>query len=162
MSTFVLIISAGGNILYGGTAEVQCPIPRSMGATNEEIADAIGVSKRTIIRWAKEHESFGKALAEGKAVSDAKVIRSLYKRATGYDYTEEKKIVEVDADGNVKPVRVETTKKHVPPDVAAQCFWLKNRQRERWQDRPQDYIQGGDSNDTEVQIYLPDNGRDDT
>ena len=106
----------------------------AMGATNEEIADAIGVSKRTIIRWAKEHESFGKALAEGKAVSDAKVIRSLYKRATGYDYT----------------------------DVAAQCFWLKNRQRERWQDRPQDYIQGGDGNDTEVQIYLPDNGRDDT
>ena len=31
----------------------------AMGATNEEIADAIGVSKRTIIRWAKEHESFG-------------------------------------------------------------------------------------------------------
>lgn len=82
--------------------------------------------------------------------------------ATGYEYTEEKKIVEVGADGNVKPVRVETTKKHVQPSVAAQCFWLKNRQRERWQDRPQDYIQGSEGNDTEVRIYLPDNGRDDT
>ena len=61
----------------------------AMGATNEEIAEAMGVSKRTIIRWAKDHESFGKALAEGKAVSDAKVIRSLYKMATGYEYTEE-------------------------------------------------------------------------
>ena len=32
----------------------------AMGATNEEIALAMGVSERTIMRWAKEHESFGK------------------------------------------------------------------------------------------------------
>lgn len=134
----------------------------AMGATNEEIAEAMGISKRTILRWAKDHELFGRALAEGKAVSDAKVIRSLYKMATGYEYTEEKKIVEIDADGNVKPVRVETTKKHVQPSVAAQCFWLKNRQRQNWQDRPQDYIPAGGDNDTEVKIYLPDNGRDDS
>ena len=134
----------------------------AMGATNEEIAAAMGISKRTILRWTKDHESFGKALAEGKGVSDAKVIRSLYQRATGYDYTEEKKIVEYDKEGNVKPVKVEKTTKHVPPDVAAQCFWLKNRQRQNWQDRPQNYIQDGDDNDTEVMIYLPDNGRDDS
>lgn len=66
----------------------------AMGATNEEIALAMGVSERTIMRWAKEHESFGKALGEGKGVSDAKVIRSLYERATGYEYEEEKKIIE--------------------------------------------------------------------
>ena len=29
----------------------------AMGATNEEIALAMGVSERTIMRWAKEHES---------------------------------------------------------------------------------------------------------
>ena len=131
----------------------------AMGATNEEIADAMGVSKRTILRWAKEHESFGKALAEGKGVSDAKVIRSLYQRATGYEYTEEKKIVEMDPkDGSVKPIRVETVKKHVPPDVAAQCFWLKNRQRDRWQDRPEQITD--QSAEDDVVIYLPDNGRD--
>lgn len=133
----------------------------AMGATNEDIADAIGISKRTIIRWTKDHESFCKALAEGKAVSDAKVIKSLYQRATGYDYTEEKKVVEVDKDGNVKPIRIETVKKHVPPDVAAQCFWLKNRQREHWKDRPQDDPNREDGNCPEVKIYLPDNGRGD-
>lgn len=131
----------------------------AMGATNEEIADAMGVSKRTIIRWSKEHESFGKALAEGKGVSDAKVIRSLYQMATGYEYTEEKKIVEYDTDGSVKPVRVEKTKKHVPPSVAAQCFWLKNRQRDRWQDRPE--LVPEQAAEDDVQIYLPDNERGD-
>lgn len=133
----------------------------AMGATNDEIASAMGVSVRTIIRWAKNHESFGKALSEGKGVSDAKVIRSLYQRAIGFEYEEEKRIVEYDKDGNVKPVRVEKTKKKVPPDVAAQCFWLKNRQRDHWQDRPMDYIQQNSGDDAQVQIYLPDNGRDD-
>jgi hypothetical protein len=132
-----------------------------MGATNEEIADAMGISKRTIIRWTKEHESFGKALAEGKGVSDAKVVRSLYERATGYEYTEEKQTAKVDKDGNKKIIKVETTKKYVPPNVGAQIFWLKNRQRDRWMDRPQDYIDTASENDTEVQIYLPDNGRGD-
>ena len=76
----------------------------AMGATNEEIAKAMGVSKRTIIRWSQDHESFGSALAQGKGVSDAKVIRSLYQRAVGYEYEEEKKIIEYDKDGNVKAV----------------------------------------------------------
>ena len=98
----------------------------AMGATNEEIALAMGVSERTIMRWAKEHESFGKALGEGKGVSDAKVIRSLYERATGYEYEEEKKIIEYDKDGNVKPVKIEKTKKHVPPDVTAhRTMWIR-------------------------------------
>ena len=70
-----------------------------------------------------------------------------------------KRIVEYDKDGNIKPIKVEKTKKRVPPDVTAQIFWLKNRQRDRWQDRPQDHIDQ-DSDDTEVTIYIPDNGRD--
>ena len=131
----------------------------AMGATNEEIALAMGVSVRTIIRWAKTNASFGKALEEGKGVSDAKVIRSLYQRATGYEYTEEKRIVEMNPeDGSVKPVKIETIKKHVPPDVAAQCFWLKNRQRDRWSDRPEPVVEQVEEDD--VIIYLPDNGRD--
>ncbi len=131
-----------------------------MGATNEDIANAMGISKRTVIRWAKDHESFGKALIEGKNIANSKVIRSLYQRATGYDYSEEKRIVEYDKDGNMKPIKVEQIKKHIPPDVAAQCFWLKNRERKDWQDRPQ-YIPSEGDNDTEVTIYLPNNGRDD-
>lgn len=131
----------------------------AMGATDDEIALSIGVSVRTIHRWKKGHPSFEKALSEGKGVSDAKVIRSLYKRATGYEYTEEKKIVEYDKEGNIKPIKVEKTTKHIPPDVGAQCFWLKNRQRDSWQDRPMELPDNG-GDDTEVKIYLPDNGRD--
>lgn len=130
----------------------------AMGATNKEIADAIGVTERTIIRWANTHESFRKALTEGKGVSDAKVIRSLYQRAVGYEYEDEEKIIEYDTDGTVKPIKVRKIKKHALPDVGAQCFWLKNRQRSNWQDRP-DFMPS-ETDDSEVHIYLPENGRD--
>lgn len=132
----------------------------AMGATNEEIAEAMGISKRTIIRWGKEHESFGRALAEGKGVSDAKVIRCLYQRATGYDYVEEKKVVKVDKDGNEVLVKKETTKKHVVPDVVAQIFWLKNRQRDRWCDRPELLQDNTVKEGEQTKFYLPEKDKD--
>ena len=119
--------------------------------------------KRSPLPWESPNEPLcdGPRNTNHSARRLAKVIRSLYERATGYEYEEEKRIVEYDKDGNVKPVKIEKTKKHVPPDVTAQIFWLKNRQRDRWQDRPQDYVDQTSGNDAEVQIYLPDNGRDD-
>lgn len=87
------------------------------------------------------------------------MVRSLYQRAVGYEYEEEKRIVEYDKEGNIKPVKVEKTKKHVPPDVGAQCFWLKNRQRSMWQDRPE-FVPEVSEDEDQVQFYLPDNGRD--
>lgn len=55
------------------------------GATDEDIADAFGISVRTLHRWKKEHESFAEALGPGKDVADAQVKHSLYQRAIGYD-----------------------------------------------------------------------------
>ena len=130
----------------------------AMGATNEEIAKAMGVSKRTIIRWSQEHQSFGEALARGKGVSDAKVVRSLYQRAVGYDYTEERQTVELDKEGKPKPIKVEKIKKHVPPDVGAQCFWLKNRQRSMWQDRPEFVPET--TEDEQTLFYLPEKDKE--
>lgn len=58
------------------------------GATDEEIAEAFHISVRTLHRWKKTHPELLTALEEGKDVADAKVKRSLYQRAVGYEAKE--------------------------------------------------------------------------
>lgn len=148
------------------------------GSTDEEIADAFGISKKTLYRWKWKRDendkyildengdkiltSFGEALSEGKAISDAKVEKSLYKRAIGYDYEEEEKRIDVGKDGSSKIGTITTRKRHVPPDTMAIMYWLNNRSRKtgEWSQR-QDIVLGMDESiDNDVIIYLPDNGRD--
>ncbi len=132
----------------------------AMGATNAEIAASIGISERTVIRWSQQHESFGTAVAQGKEIADAKVIKSLYQRAVGYEYTEERQIVEVDQKTQIpKPVKIEKLKKHVIPDVGAQCFWLKNRQRNLWTDHPK-FSEIEDLSEIEEEVYGNGGGAD--
>ncbi len=102
----------------------------SKGATDEEIASAFGISVRTFHRWKQAHESFNKALATGKESADANVEASLYKRAIGYTTEETEKLVEVDKDGNTKPVRVKSVSKHIAPDTMAIMYWLNNRKKQ--------------------------------
>lgn len=88
---------------------------------------AFGISVRTLNRWKKDHESFMLALTAGKDQADAKVEKKLYERAIGYRYTEKETVLEMDADGNRKPLKVRTVEKECPPDVLAQMYWLNNR-----------------------------------
>ena len=42
---------------------------------------------------------------------------------------------EIEHNGDGKK-HVKKVKRHVPPDVGAICFWLKNRKPEKFRDRP--------------------------
>lgn len=129
------------------------------GATDDEMAAAFGISRRTFLRWRKEHESFDEAIERGKNAADAKVEKSLYQRALGYTVTDEEKVVEMDQDGNVKPIRIKTIKKHITPDTMAMMYWLNNRSRKYWNQR-QEIAVDTNEDGVDVRIYLPENGRD--
>lgn len=100
------------------------------GATDQEIADAFGVSRMTISRWKKKYPDFAKALAKGKNAADAKVEKSLFDRCIGYEYEEEEKLIEVHKDGTSKIGTIRTRKKRVLPDTMAIMYWLNNRSRD--------------------------------
>lgn len=123
------------------------------GATDQEIADAFGVSRKTILRWQKDHDSFAEAIQRGKSGANAKVERSLFKRALGYEYQEVNKTIEMDKDGNTKPAKITTVTKSVPADVGAMCFWLKNRAPDEWADRPHGTMEVEDLDETDAEIY---------
>ena|SRR3569833_2522024 len=98
------------------------------GATDAEVADVFRVSITTLKTWKSERPEFLAVLKGSKAIVDNRVERSLYERAVGYTFESEKIFCK---DGVVTRVPV---REHIPPDVTAQIFWLKNRRPEEWRE----------------------------
>lgn len=129
------------------------------GATDVEIAEAFGISVRTLNRWKKDHDSFMAALMSGKDQADAKVEKKLYERAIGYKYTEKETVMEMDSNGNRKPAKVRVVEKECPPDVLAQMYWLNNRKSVQYKRNPENFIDKSivyeieDMDEVEAEIY---------
>jgi len=99
-------------------------------STDAQLARNFGVDELTINRWKKSHPEFCKSIKRGKEDTDFDVTKSLYKRATGYEYEE----VREETMPNGKK-RITKTIKHVPPDTAAAHIWRKNRTPAIWKDK---------------------------
>jgi len=103
------------------------------GLTDEQIAKNLGVAYSTFRKYKDEYPAFSAALKKGKEVVDIEVENALLKRALGYEYEEVKTLVE-EVDGKKKK-KVEKIIKHVPADVSAGIFWLRNRKGLVWSNR---------------------------
>lgn len=102
------------------------------GLTDEQIAHNIGIAERTFTEWKSRFDAISAALKKGKAPVDLQVENELLKRALGFEYTETR----TEKIGN-RVTKTVTITKMVVPDVTAQIFWLKNRRRDKWKDRPE-------------------------
>lgn len=108
-----------------------------LGATDQEVADAIGVDIRTVYRWKGEIDGFCHALKAGKERADERVERSLYARATGFEHAD----VHIT---NYQGMITETPiRKVYPPETTAAIFWLKNRKPAEWRDKHEIEHSGG-------------------
>jgi len=112
---------------YVVQAEKLC----SLGATDEQLADFFGVSIRALHGWKNAHPEFLHALKSGKEETDNRVVRSLLERATGYSHPDTH-ISNYQGEITITPIT-----KRYPPDTTACIFWLKNRDRENWRDKPE-------------------------
>ncbi len=122
-----------------------CTIARKLcelGATDDDLAEALGVSERTIRTWMVTHEDFSAACRVGKQAADDLVERRFYNRAVGYTYEAEKVFMPA---GAPEPVYA-SYREHVPPDVNAGRFWLQKRRPDQWGEKQStDQFAGGDS-----------------
>ena len=112
------------------------------GLTDEQIAKNAGIKIRTFYEWMERFPQIAQAIKKGKAPVDFEVENALLKRAKGYEW--EETTTEIDSNGKK---HINKVTRHVPPDVGAIVFWLKNRKRDRWRDRPeqaQDTISGNE------------------
>lgn len=100
------------------------------GLFDAQIAKNMGISEATLYNYKNKHPEIKEALRKGKEVVDIEVENAMFKRAIGYTITiNEQKI---DKDGYVHDLKRDV---HIPGDVTAQIFWLKNRRRQQWRDK---------------------------
>lgn len=107
-----------------------------LGATDVEVAEAVGINIRTLYRWRASNKEFCHALKIGKVEADDRVENSLYTRATGYTH-EETHVSNFQGVITLTPLV-----KHYPPDATSMIFWLKNRRPEQWRDKQDHELSG--------------------
>ena len=111
------------------------------GLINRQVAEACGVSERTLHRY-KHNEEVMAVVMRGKKKANDAIVQSLYKRATGYDYAEvtmEPVMALRQTNGVKEKVMLteeqkvtKTVIKHIPADQSAIEFWLTNREPDDW------------------------------
>ena len=116
----------------------------SDGLTDKEIAEKLGISYSSFRRYKAQNSDLKTAIAQGKDKKNQSVEKALYKNAIGYSYYEEvatKVKNEVLAeDGKTilvkEEVKISSVRKYKGPDLAAQKYWLGNRDKAKWQEDP--------------------------
>jgi len=109
-------------------AKIVTPLAM-IGYSEEKIAGYFGVNRDTILEWKKVHPEFSGGILDGRTKATAKVVVSLFQRATGYSHPEDKIF-----NNNGEPLVVSTTK-HYPPEYKSIALWLKNKEPELWKDK---------------------------
>ena len=101
------------------------------GYTMKDIANRIGVSQNTFLRWKDKHPEIQKAVSKGKELVDYQVENALLKSALGY-HTKEVKVTTTMRYGKVVETIKETLDKEIAPSVPAIQMWLYNRSKDKW------------------------------
>lgn len=103
---------------------------RMNGVTQQKIAENVGINEDTLCKYKNRYPRLKEALDKGKEQADLEVEDALFKRAVGYTIRiEEEKL---DKDGVTHLLKKDV---HIPGDVGAQIFWLKNRRYTDWRDK---------------------------
>lgn len=114
-----------------------------LGADDAFLALEFGVDEATINRWKIKYPEFCESLKKGKAIADAKIVQSLYKRAKGFDFTERhyelKKVKTAEGEAEKEEmVCVKKVVKYIAPDPVSIIYWLNNRQPKYWKNKQPD------------------------
>ena len=99
------------------------------GATDKEIASALGIAASTLCEYKNKYPEFSEAFARGRANIVIKIKAALLKKALGFEYEEKEAVKKGDDITSVK-----VFKRYCPPSETAAAMLLRNYTDE-WQDR---------------------------
>ncbi|MBQ4403489.1 MAG: helix-turn-helix domain-containing protein [Selenomonadaceae bacterium] len=94
------------------------------GLTDKQIAKNIGVTTVAYYDWRKRFPAFGESIDKARAELRSELEKFMFDLATGKAYVEEIKTILDPSTGTV--VRIEKTRKQLPPNANLQTFLAKN------------------------------------
>ena len=113
------------------------------GLTDEQIANKMGISRKTLYEWSKKYGDICNTLKKGKEIADIQVENALFKKTQGYNakikkafkvkeilYKDGKKVKEIEK------IEYAEDEVHIPADTTAQIYWLNNRRPDKWRNKP--------------------------
>lgn len=115
------------------------------GLTDEQLAAKMEISRSTLSEWKIKYSKIAEAVERSKEVVDVEVENACLQGALGYDYIEQQAIKLTDYTYDVhtgklisrkERIEVVAVRKVVPADPRFNMFWLKNRRKDNWQDKP--------------------------
>lgn len=119
------------------------------GLTDEQIAEAIGISRSTLAEWKKNHPDISDTLKKGKEIVDRKIENALFERALGGIHKVKKtfKVKRTYYDNQGRKCEKEELQEgydevYIPGDTTAQIFWLKNRKPDTWREKQSVEVSG--------------------
>lgn len=118
-----------------------------------DIANKIGISNSTLIKWREKYPEIAEALKNGREIVDYKVENALLKSALGY-ITKETKVTVLMRGSKVVEKTTETLTKEQAPNVLAIQTWLYNRLPDKWKNTRNRSLIDELDEDTNIEIIV--------
>ncbi len=95
------------------------------GATNEEVATALGINKSTLCKYKNQHKELKDAFTRGREMVICDIKAALLKKALGFHYEETKTYIKEDKNGEPQTY-TERSKRYCVPSETAAAMLLRN------------------------------------
>lgn len=113
------------------------------GLSEKEIIRRIGIHPATWRKWKKTSPAIAGIARRKPEGADSQIENALLQKASGYtaDIAKTYKLKRIEYENGKKVREFEELAQgidqiHVPADLSAQIFWLKNRRPHRWKEKP--------------------------
>lgn len=103
--------------------------------TDKEIAEKLNVAYSTYRKYKTISVALRDRIATVKDKKNQEVEKAVYNNAIGYFYNEEI-VTKVKTGEFTEGVKISSVKKYKGPDLAAEKYWLNNKNKVKWRDDP--------------------------
>lgn len=130
------------------------------GLTDKQVIENIGIGRTTFYEWQRSYPDFAEAIKKARIQPNIEIENAMFDLACGRVYAEDIKTLVDTKTGEV--LKIEKIRKKIPPNALMLIFLAKNRMRDKYRDyAPVPFEPESTDEQQNVQIYLPENGRDD-